>query len=381
MKRAPNSTKDRVEQRMLAMLGTFWPKGTRLPPLPLLAKWMDAGESNTYLATRRLVERGYLMSRPGAGTVVVRTPVDVEEEAAPILGKRIAIRALKGRLPSEAESALRSTLKVAGGAVTTVVASPSSDNLLESADFAGFDALAIVHPYEYSPVRFDPPLSVVVLAASAVVTVQSESGYDLVSPNDEQGSFLAGRHARRLGAKNACVVGVADLAMPDEFDPISRTRLCGFEEGFGSRIPDPCRLMARRYTEAAGAQLVALLSTLDPLPDVVFAASDELAVGLMRRAAETGLIAGQHFMLIGFDGQLRGLNAPGGPLTTIVRPERQLGEAAADFLMGRLANPNLPPRRVLLGCTLFEGSTARSLASSPRAATPLLSHERKAYPR
>jgi DNA-binding LacI/PurR family transcriptional regulator len=369
MLRTPNKTLDRVEQKMLSMLGTFWPKGTRLPPLPLLAKWMGAGESNTYLATRRLVENGFLMSQPGAGTVVIRTPDLPAPEPRSALGKRVAIRTLKSRTPSVPETILRGRLQSAGAVVTTVPADPSADNSLDSMDHAGFDALAILLPYEYSPVRFDPPLSVVVIAASSVVTVQCESRYDLVSPNDEQGSFLAGRHARALGAKRVCFVGAADLALPEEYDPISAARLRGFEQGFGSRIPDARRLMARRYTEAAGAQAFAQMKALDALPDLVFAATDELAVGLARKGAEAGSAAGEHFMLIGFDGQPRALKASGGPITTIARPDREMGNLAADFLLDRLVNPDRPPRRLMLGCTLSQGRTT----SSTPAFTPVTS--------
>jgi DNA-binding LacI/PurR family transcriptional regulator len=352
-----------IEQKLLAMLGTFWPEGTRLPPTPILARWMGTGERNTYLATRRLVEQGYLMARPGAGTVVIRTPVGSEGKTSSVIGKRVAIRVVKGRAMSVAESTLRGRLHSAGMAVVQMNGGSASDNNLIDADLSGFDALVAVLPNGYSPVRFDPRIPVLLLASSPVVTVVGDSGYDVVSPDDAQGSFLAGRHARELGCKTACFVGVADLAMPDEYAPISSQRLRGFEEGFGWRIPESRRLMTRRYTDTAGARAAQELCALKPLPDLVFAATDELAVGLIRRTAEAGLVAGKDFMLIGFDGHPRAAEVPGGPITTIARPERELGEAAADFLLDRLSSPQRSPRRLQLGFTLRLGITTTPISA------------------
>ena len=40
------------------------------------------------------------------------------------------------------------------------------------------------------------------------------------------------------------------------------------------------------------------------------------------------------------------------PLTTVRQPCREIGEAAMDAMLARIARPQMPPRDILIGCRL-----------------------------
>jgi DNA-binding LacI/PurR family transcriptional regulator len=104
-------------------------------------------------------------------------------------------------------------------------------------------------------------------------------------------------------------------------------------------------------------------------PQGLFCVSDDLATGFLHAADARGLVAGEDFHLIGFGGQVRGRLAPGGPLTTVAIPAQHMGRTAADLLLSRLAEPELPVRRVLLACDLVQGRTARPRVISSASST------------
>jgi DNA-binding LacI/PurR family transcriptional regulator len=140
-------------------------------------------------------------------------------------------------------------------------------------------------------------------------------------------------------------------------------RLRAFEHGFGLPVPPGHVLLTRSYGESWGARLVARYAALNPRPEAVFAASDELAVGFVKGALALGLEPLRDYQIIGFDGQERGRQLHEGPLTTIQVPAAEMGRRGAELLADRLLNPDQPARQLRLGCTLFEGNTVRNLSA------------------
>jgi DNA-binding LacI/PurR family transcriptional regulator len=94
-----------------------------------------------------------------------------------------------------------------------------------------------------------------------------------------------------------------------------------------------------------GQEYMKTLLTRGTLPTAVFAANDELAVGVIQEAKETGIRVPEDLAVVGFDDQpMATIINP--KLTTIQQPIRQLG-AKAIQLMIRAFNSGLVEREIL----------------------------------
>jgi len=80
----------------------------------------------------------------------------------------------------------------------------------------------------------------------------------------------------------------------------------------------------------------ALLS-LNPRPTAIFAANDEMAMGVLAAAARRGIAVPEQLSVVGFDNSYAGAVAwP--PLTTVHQPIAEMAEAAVDMLIGRFGD-------------------------------------------
>jgi DNA-binding LacI/PurR family transcriptional regulator len=230
--------------------------------------------------------------------------------------------------------------------------------------------MVLLFPELHSFVRFDERTSLAVLASSRVINIDATAGYDFVSVDEVQAGIMVGRRARELGATRPCFVG-SDLPVTDgEYDETSTLRMRAYEDGLGRRIPGRYQVHGGRYGAGSGQRAGAQLLKLDPMPDFVFAVSDEVAIGLMAGTAAQGVIAGRDYMLIGFDGGAPARSVPGGPLSSVQRPEEAMAHLTSSLLLERLAFPNHPTRRMQIGCTLVEGSTTQPISHDLAAAQP-----------
>ena len=111
------------------------------------------------------------------------------------------------------------------------------------------------------------------------------------------------------------------------------------------------------YVESGREATARLLALAEP-PTAIFAASDMMALGAIRAAAEAGLRVPERRL----DRRLR--RHPAGrprqpPLTTLRQDKRGLGAAAGDALIALIAaTPDRPPLRTLPVELVVRGSTA-----------------------
>jgi LacI family transcriptional regulator len=94
-------------------------------------------------------------------------------------------------------------------------------------------------------------------------------------------------------------------------------------------------------------------------PSAIFAANDEMALGLLSAANRLGFRAPQDLSLAGFDGTPAGQSLwP--PLTTVRQPLSEIGRTAAALLIeGGARDPEGGPVEVHLTCDLIPGGTAQ----------------------
>ncbi|HYD98121.1 MAG TPA: LacI family DNA-binding transcriptional regulator [Alphaproteobacteria bacterium] len=104
----------------------------------------------------------------------------------------------------------------------------------------------------------------------------------------------------------------------------------------------------------------ALLSLPEP-PTAIFAANDEMAMGVLRAARERGVAVPEALSLVGFD-DIRFAAYVDPPLTTVAQPCRRIGEQAMAMLGALLSSEPPEERRVVLEAELV---VRRSTAPAP----------------
>jgi LacI family transcriptional regulator len=180
-----------------------------------------------------------------------------------------------------------------------------------------------------------------------------------VSADDREGARLAVEHVAALGH-----VRIAHLGGPQALSTGLQRRL-GFTEamaGAGLEVDDRAVRFASAFTEAEGARVCGEL--LDAVPELtaIVAANDLLALGCYDVLAERGLRCPEDVSVVGFN-DMPFADRFDPPLTTVRIPHREIGAAAAELLLERLADGDHAPRQLLLAPTV----AIRRSTAPPRA--------------
>ena len=97
-------------------------------------------------------------------------------------------------------------------------------------------------------------------------------------------------------------------------------------------------------------------------PTAVFAASDEMAVGVIQVCLENGVSVPGDISVIGFDDNPLALNYSPVPLTTIRQPLHKMALVAAQTLNQIIQKKIMANKRIILSTELVERSSCRPLA-------------------
>lgn len=177
---------------------------------------------------------------------------------------------------------------------------------------------------------------------------------DKVAFNNRQGGYLACRHLLDAGHRRvACVVNRASNT--------GRERLAGYERALVERgiEPDPAlELESAYYTADAYATADALLATD---ATAVFAGSDNIALGLLRRLYEQDLRVPRDLSVVGYDNSTADvLFEPA--LTSVEQNVDELSAAALELLFRQIeegerhAEMGAPEERILTPRLVIKGS-------------------------
>lgn len=98
-----------------------------------------------------------------------------------------------------------------------------------------------------------------------------------------------------------------------------------------------------QFSVVSGAEAGQLLLAEPELPDVVFCANDQMAIGVLQSLTKAGVAVPGQVAVVGFD-DIFPVSLCDPPLTTVHNPIRLLGERAATRLLDRIANPGLRQR-------------------------------------
>jgi LacI family repressor for deo operon, udp, cdd, tsx, nupC, and nupG len=182
-------------------------------------------------------------------------------------------------------------------------------------------------------------------------------GAATVRIDDERAARTAMRHLVALGHRRIAYVGgpgVLDFTAPNQ-------RVAGYRASLAEAgLPhDPTLEVDGAFTLAGGTEAGHRLLDRADRPTAVFAASDEMAIGVLRAARELGLGVPQDVSVVGIDDHEL---AAFFDLTTVSQPVLEQGRMAAQLVLDALAaaasDAGWHPEQVILPTVLLpRGST------------------------
>lgn len=170
----------------------------------------------------------------------------------------------------------------------------------------------------------------------------SRSDYDLVGIDNRQAGYLLSQHLLELGCRRIDFVSHPLVAGS------VRERMAGYcdallDHGVQSQLQWIWR--GDVEDDAFVEQMTA------DLAEAYVCANDLTAGHLMQKLLAAGIRVPQDVRVVGIDDVKYARLLPV-PLTTVSHPCRDIGAAAVDAMMQRIANPSLPTRSIRLPCNL-----------------------------
>lgn len=189
-----------------------------------------------------------------------------------------------------------------------------------------------------------------------VLIESNHNAFSGVEIDNVGGGRLAAEYLLGQGHRRIAFVGI-DTEIPGCTLPTSAMRLTGFHTKLteiGLPLLDSYVRNAPNDMEAAYTQAKTLLS-LPERPTAIFAASDLLAIGVLKASRELGLKTPEEIAVLGFD-DLDIAEYLG--LTTIRQSLDESGRVAVELLLSRLADPLRGVQHVHFPLTIVNRHTA-----------------------
>jgi LacI family transcriptional regulator len=222
-----------------------------------------------------------------------------------------------------------------------------------------FDALRArqVDGFITAGARREHPLLHEIAETAPVVLVNRRTdahAFDSAVGDDQGGARAAVEHLAHLGHRKLAHLAMRTVSTGEQ-------RYLGFLDAtadLGLEVDPALIPEARTYSEAEGARCTREIIASGHEFTAVVAGNDLMALGCIDALREAGLDCPGDVSVVGFN-DMDWSERFNPPLTTVRLPHRELGEEAARLLLERLADPDLPPREVVLPTELVvRGSTA-----------------------
>lgn len=179
---------------------------------------------------------------------------------------------------------------------------------------------------------------------------------DIVRGDSVDGAFQLVHHLTRLGHRR-----IALLSGPPGLS-VSQERAAGYQQALQAAglTPDPTLIRFGAFTVASGHAMMCDL--LAHHPSAIFAANNFIAAGALTAMREAGLRTPEDISVVVFD-DLPDPYVTAPMLTVVVQPAYALGRTAAERLLTRLQQPELPPREFVLPVQLVVRTSTTALTS------------------
>ncbi len=186
---------------------------------------------------------------------------------------------------------------------------------------------------------------------------------DSVTINNAEGAYEAASYLIGLGHRRlAAITGPLHLTN-------SQDRLKGFKRALKQAGIEsiPGYLQETTFDRAGGYAKTKILLKMVPRPTAILACNDMIALGALLAIREAGLHCPDDISLIGFDGlDLTEVTSP--QLSSVYQSPYQLGAAAAELALDRVAQEEGPARHIVLKTELRIRDSVAPPAKAKRAA-------------
>ena len=183
----------------------------------------------------------------------------------------------------------------------------------------------------------------IVLLDRPVEGYRPGSGHDLVGIDNRRAAQIAVQHLARQGSGQISFVAYSGGASTVD------ARIAGFRESWeGGAV--------YRLDEISAASVAPVLKNFRP-GDGFLCANDRTAGEFMKVVLSLGYRVPGHLRIVGIDDVEYASLLPV-PLTTVRQPCREIGEAAMETMLSRIANPHRAARDVLVECRLVVRESA-----------------------
>lgn len=333
--------------------------GQRLPSEAELVRRYGASRMTVFRAMHELQTQGLVTRRVGSGTFVAQqtnSGSHVFGLLIPELGQTEIFEVIcKGMM--EAPQAVHHSLLWGNTASKENEKEEVAEQLCRQF-IAKKVAGVFFAPVEFSEGRYEANHRIaatldkagipVVLLDRCLERYPRRSNYDLVGIDNRRAAYLLTEHLIKGGAKK-----IAFFARPNSA-PTVDARIAGYRESL-QELSKQAGTSLVNIGDASDATFVKNVLKKDR-PDAFICANDHTAGNLMRTLLSIGQSIPDDIKIVGFD-DVKYADLLPVPLTTQHQPCREIGRIALAVMLDRIANPDLPPRDVLLACRLVVRSS------------------------
>jgi LacI family transcriptional regulator len=178
---------------------------------------------------------------------------------------------------------------------------------------------------------------------------------DQVTVANRDGAYAGTSHLIQLGHRRIAIIN-GPLALTT-----ARDRQTGYEQALHEAgLPlDESLVMHGAFNQAAGHSAMQQLLSSNAQPTAVFAASNLLTLGALQAIHDRHLAIPDDVAIVGFD-EMPWAMSLRPPLTTVAQPAFDVGRTAAELLLARVREPELPRRQIVLETKLIVRSSCGS---------------------
>ncbi len=343
--------------------------GSRLPSEHELVRSFGASRVTVIRALQELRSQGYIDRRAGSGTFVSdsRAKRFTFGLLIPDLGETEIFEPICRSMASTQHTESHSLIwgKTLSSVSTTEAEAREVCGRLISSRVSG----VFFAPLEGNPEKDAINSSIaealtaagvpVVLLDRDIYDYPRRSEFDVVGIDNRRAGFMATQHLIDAGCRRVAFFGRPYMA------PSCAARSRGYRDAVAGSSETLAPPLADHFDPSDTTRLAGIMQSYDP--DGIVCSNDRLAAVLMRTLAGMGIPVPERVKLVSFD-DVQYASLVTVPLTTVRQPCDQIGAAAIRAMHGRIANPDLPARDILLNFRLVvresSGSAVDAMAQA-----------------
>ena len=184
-----------------------------------------------------------------------------------------------------------------------------------------------------------------------VIVDADSTRFPVIACDDEESGRIAAAHLLDLGHRS---VGYVRERQHSDYDSQANRRLAGFKAELASTPGAQLQVVESGPSIASARTAAHELIDSSNRPSAIMAHYDELAVGVLKAAADLGVGVPNELSVIGVDD---GLVAEATDLTTVRQPFRESGVEAVRLLLSRLERPTAERTVTFLDLRIVERAT------------------------